>query len=336
MGILNSKERIMDTILTTEGRKQIAKSSLRATYYSFTDMGADYNLSTIVSGALSAGNLPFNETYRIALEASNLPQDVIVYETDDSGKINAVRPNVDTGNDTPISVHSGKVFLLLTGSNVEEVLDNDTFASLADGIVNSSMTSFVDQMILSSPDPMDDTSKTFQISNSDSTFEIKNENIMMLSDNMPEADVDIIESLFFDEKLSNVPNYKFLPPINKKENADDNQTIGKYANLNQSSILSYETISSSLNNLKEHGFSDEITFVQTSKENNLVCQLFEYGNNKLGRLDVIDFGQVQTVNSSAETELKHIFFCGKIYLDKNNTATYVNMFTIVFDIEGSR
>lgn len=342
MGILNSKERIMDTILTTEGRRQIARnSSLNAKYYSFTDMGAIYQMDTIVSSSLSVGGLPFNETYRIALEASNLPQDTIVYETDDAGRLNAVRPNVASANNNPISVRAGTVFII-TGSRTSEVIDNDTFASLSDGIVSSSINSFIDQMILASPDPMDSETKKFLIGplhpvSTDGRVEgytITSTGPIVTKENgIYEANIDNVESLFFDRKLSNVSNFLFLPPINKKISEADSLPIGNYVRLQQDPILKYEDLKPELDKLEQMGFGTSVNFIETSRQNNIMCQLFELDVNKIGRLDVIDFGTTQTINNSGTTETKHIFFCGKVFNDSFGAATYVNMFTIVFNIE---
>ena len=52
-GILNPKQRIFDSIVTQEGRAQIASGKLKAEYYSFSDSGAIYQLDTIISGGLS-------------------------------------------------------------------------------------------------------------------------------------------------------------------------------------------------------------------------------------------------------------------------------------------
>jgi len=336
MGILNPKEVVLDTILTTEGRRQIAHSSLKATYYSFTDMGALYSMDTIVSGTLSAGGLPFNETYRLCFEATNLPQDIIVYETDDSGKINA-NPPTNLTNQQPVNIRSGKMFILTGSSQVSEVIDNDTFASLSEGIVSSSLNAFKNQMILSSPDPVDDTERLFRIGPGGRVFNITPNRPIALNQ-IQEVNVDQAESFFLDKRLSNTPNYKFLPPVNKLQYGKSPSTakpIGNYKPLNQAPILKYDPdIKAELDAFEKIGYHQQVNFTETSRENNLVMQFFEMKKGVMGKLDVIDFGAFEDLDDAGNTITKHVFFCGKIFIDNMKAPTYINLFTIVFDIEG--
>lgn len=323
MGILNNKERVLDTILTNEGRKQIARSSLKATYYSFTDMGASYLMDTVVSGAAKTpSGLDFNETYRLCFEAASLPQDTIVYETDDSGKLfTGMVPSL-----SGTTVLAGNVYVI-SASIPNEVTDFATFASLADGIISSSLDSFVNQMIISSPDPLDDSDRQFIIGPRETT--------MVITDNRPipdkafqEGNIDHIESFFFDKRMSHVPNFQFLPPINQKQFVNESATpIGNYANIKQEAILSFDQLNNELSKLDSMGFKQSVNFVESSNFNNIVCQFFELDNTNIGKLDVIDFGTFEIEDGT----VKHIFFCGKVFTDNSGLNTYVNMFTLVFD-----
>ena len=75
-GILNNKTRIMDVIVTREGRRQIADGNLRAKFASLTDTQAFYE-SDIISGST-------DPTDRIYFEASSSPIDRIIFEKDES------------------------------------------------------------------------------------------------------------------------------------------------------------------------------------------------------------------------------------------------------------
>ena len=76
-GILNTKQRIMDTILTQEGKRQLASGELRLNFITFTDNATFYK-KDLVSGSADA-------TERIYLESCNLPQDQITFESHDTG-----------------------------------------------------------------------------------------------------------------------------------------------------------------------------------------------------------------------------------------------------------
>ncbi len=57
MGFLDSKERIVDVILTPEGRRQLASGELEFVYYSFWDDEVDYDPAVLSSGSYSADAL---------------------------------------------------------------------------------------------------------------------------------------------------------------------------------------------------------------------------------------------------------------------------------------
>ena len=80
-GILDSKQRIMDVIITEEGRRQVATGELRIEFASFTDAHTFYEASG------SAGDIASDASHRLFLEAFNRPQDQIVLETDDVGQL---------------------------------------------------------------------------------------------------------------------------------------------------------------------------------------------------------------------------------------------------------
>ena len=74
-----NKLRIIDAILTVEGRRQIAQGTFKVSHATFTDLGVAY--------------IPDSEfghddpTTKIYFEACNLPQDQITFEANDEGKL---------------------------------------------------------------------------------------------------------------------------------------------------------------------------------------------------------------------------------------------------------
>lgn len=78
-GILDSKSRIIDAILTSEGRRQIAEDTFNVSYVSFTDADVVYEVDKEVGHV--------DPTSRIYFEACNLPQDQITFEANDEGKL---------------------------------------------------------------------------------------------------------------------------------------------------------------------------------------------------------------------------------------------------------
>jgi hypothetical protein len=96
-GILNNKSRIIDAMLTSEGRRQMAESTFEISYVTFTDLGVGY-----IPDAVNGHDDPTNKIY---FEACNLPQDQITFEANDEGKLVAFRSQdikVDTGSNASV------------------------------------------------------------------------------------------------------------------------------------------------------------------------------------------------------------------------------------------
>lgn len=304
-GILGSKERVLDTVLTKEGLKQAGTGRLKAEYVSFTDSQATYAVDTLVSGGLDA-------TYRLMLEAGNSIQDMITLEADDAGFIHASLVSGSSG----FTVARGQV---LSGSSV---LSGSQFASLAGTLLSSSIDNFRNLYILKSPDPTDSSERHFEIGPDELKFIISNNRPIPESD-IQEAMVDNLESFFYDRRLSHIPNFQFMPPVN----SDDGSLLGVYHNLNQEPILTYEDVAEEVRQYEESGFAETVRFYETSNQSNIFGQFFELSNDSvLKKLDVIDFGEFQT-----DEGMKQVFFVGKVFRDSLGAHTFINMFTLVFE-----
>ena len=79
MGLLDPKTRVVDTILTQQGRDQLAHGGLRLSFYTFTDDGIIYDDDG--HGMLQ------DASSRLALEAMQLPQDTLVSSTNELGEL---------------------------------------------------------------------------------------------------------------------------------------------------------------------------------------------------------------------------------------------------------
>lgn len=95
-GILDSKSRMIDAILTSEGRRQMAEGTFEVSYVTFTDADVAYEAHSVTGHV--------DPTNRIYFEASNLPQDQITFEANDEGKLLPLRMQ-------NISVKSPDMFL---------------------------------------------------------------------------------------------------------------------------------------------------------------------------------------------------------------------------------
>jgi len=159
-GILNNKERILDFILTKEGRRQLAEDgSIQAEFAVFSDGGTFYQADAI-SGSADAGS-------RIYFEATSLPQDQISFEADDSGKL---LPYPGSN----IVVKSGKVISgTISGSSQLRFITGSEFASLSEKLLISSIDNFKNLLSIGSTDFFRDDDE-FSLSQTTANFNLTN------------------------------------------------------------------------------------------------------------------------------------------------------------------
>lgn len=135
-GILDSKSRIMDVVITEQGRRQLASGQMKIEYATFTDLGAFY--AGDEDGVLE------DPSTRIYFEAaSDLPSDLITLETDDSGLLVPYRAdNFAVGGNN----------MVLSGSLRSKV----AIGSAAEAISTAILDSWNNLQVIGSDDPLDD------------------------------------------------------------------------------------------------------------------------------------------------------------------------------------
>jgi len=306
-GILDAKSRIMDVVLTQQGRQQIASGRMKIEYASFTDLGASYDATINFSIE--------DPSTKIYLEAlSDVSADMITFETDDSGYL---RPF--TGDNAAISAGGS----LVSGSS-------DLIGSLSqasDFLLQSITQSLGWNQIIATSDPLSETTG-FQVSQPSISFNVRDGfPFDPARGDVEVATLDTIESLQNDMRLSNLPNFKYLPPVNAAGSLAG-KTLADYPDYNEKTDTDRVAMQSRLSQLE----SAEITFLETSSENNFIMQAFEIyqGDStnpvSIKKLDAIDYGYRSSLEDPQK--LVRTIFLGKIYFDSSNDPTFVNMFTI--------
>ena len=302
-GILDNKSRILDSIVTLEGRRQVVGGKLKIAFASFSDRFTFYE-ADIASGSTDASE-------RVFFEAVSLPQDQVTFEADDSGRLLSFdgRNFVKTKRGKPV----------VSGSFLT---DKTQFASTANTLLSSSVDNFKELRSIGSDEFFRD-DKNFVISDNNISFTITDERPIR-SDDIQSISVNKAESFFSDKRLSHIKNFKFLPPRNKKTIIDpEGSILGEFRPLSQPEILSIDELMEGLSGRDSH----TIYFSETSRLNNLFSQFFEITGNDIRKLDVIDFGLFPVENG----ESVHVFFVGKIFVDKIRGSTFINIFTLIFE-----
>jgi hypothetical protein len=313
-GILDNKTRIIDTFVTLEGRKQMVNGTFNIAYVTFSDAATFYTADD-VSGSFDISN-------RIYLESCNLPQDMITFESDDSGKLlpftSVLGYKVLAG-----SVFNGSTNNSLTGSELSNAV-NPLIASSPEHFGMLQTIGTIDSIF------EDD---DFELSIQKKDFTITN-NVPISDEGLKTVNANKAPSIFADKRFTTLPNFQYLPPVNKlpsnvsptSDIANKNYRLGKYARFN-SGMLTLDDINKDISDSERRGHVANIVFNPTTINNRLFAQLFEVRTNNVLKLDVLDVGTFLTGDPSTPT--KHVLY-GKLFVDDNGTQTFIKIFTLVF------
>lgn len=306
-GILNSKSRMLDTILTREGRRQIASGDLRIKFVTFTDRHTFYTQED--------SDASDDADDRIYLEAFHRSQDQIIFETDDEGRFLPF----DGGD---VKIRRGKLYKA-SGPAHKELVGDDVNQAIYE-LLATSAQNFIDQQVIGTKDIYSNT-HGFEVAPQNITFKITDSEPFAQGD-ISEIEIEKVESLYQDKRLQHLPFYKYLPPVNKpKAGFIEGEPLGYYARLNQDAPMSYEDIMEDLADKD----SVALQYLDTSIDNNLVMQLLECKPGGVEKLALIDCGEFPS--SRPENDGIRVYFAGKVYEDGNGMQTFVNMFTVVFE-----
>lgn len=349
-GILDSKTRFIDLIVTQEGKRQIASGKLRAEYASLSDSQVFYDKTEVEE-----------VSNRIYFQTMDSPNNVIVLEKDDSGRLidfNFSPTGSIVGND--IFDKDPKITNMLS----LKAVTGSAFSSTSTALMKSFTSHFRAHQALGS---FEKDGNDFELSTERLKFAISNSVPFPNGPHEETINVNDAEPFFLDSKLTHLENFDFLPPVNM-----DGTPYGQYEDIRSQKRQTYQDIKDMLgegsfddypfsaplltpktrpgfrtdkvgdfdvinrvklrspeNNIKKQ--YKIVNFEKTSKENNLVMQIFEDGPNaKLIKLDIIDAGSFFDPRSLFFKE-KRVFYAGKIFFDDLNVPTFINIFTIVLE-----
>jgi hypothetical protein len=253
-------------------------------------------------------------------------------------------------------VVSGSLKTFSGSIRTSRTLVGDEFSSVVDAILLTSMDNFQKNQLIATIDPIfeDD---SFALGPQNISFVIQNEK--PLSDpNSHTTNVNSLESLFSDPRLHKLPNFKFLPPIEKIKNKPlpyvspfPGPSPAKTSLTNRAVLLAnyiplgptltsftHLDVLAELNHYELMGQMKTVRFEPTSRLNTLFMQMFEVSRDTMKKLDVIDFGLESNVHPQAYSTTyisdpnmtTHVFFIGKVIADDNGTDKFLHMFTLVF------
>jgi hypothetical protein len=310
-GILDKKTRFVDTFLTDQGRQELSKGELRFSFAVFSDYGTFYDSS------VEDPSIASDVTKRLQFEAANRHQDLVIPEFDADGGMLYPAAGFDLVN--------GQL-MVLEGS--ESLLKGQSLVDNSALTISDSMQSFVEMMPLRTEESIQKTTG-FKISVESSEF-VVNQHFPISQQDPKEMFLENVESLWQDKKLTHVPNFQFLPPVNKISG----KVLDDFPRLQQPTPLTYRDLLSELEGISPGEWSGvgppiNVKFDRTSPQNNLVCQVWEITSSSINKLRMIDFGEF--ADEDPFSSGKHVFFVGKLLDDDTGDKTFLNLFTVVFD-----
>lgn len=152
-----------------------------------------------------------------------------------------------------------------------------------------------------------------------------------------QLDLELSESFFEDDRTNFVDNFLYLPPINKLDDSGVRYPLAEYENLSRTPRTTLDDIERSFvidddqlnlpesKRLYKKEFID-ITFDDTSRDNNLMIQPFEFRDKSIRKLETVDFGEYIDEDTGERTR---VFFVGKVITDFTGTDKFINLFTVV-------
>jgi len=322
-GILDKKSRVMDFMITDEGRRQIRDGDLKISYASFTDSGAFYEEES--DGVAS------NANSRIYFEASSKHQDRIVVESA-RGSITSFEIGLSSGS-YDLKGYQVSFMSESLGSGVKVSLSGSETINLSDDILAGITQNFTDNQVIGTEDVFS-YKRGFEISSDQVTFSANNSspidtwNYIAQDDTFRPPTLASFDSTVFDRRFAHFPNYKFLPPINKVGSGQRSGiALGEYARLNQPEIITYDRLKQELKGKQSY----EIKLDPTSRDNNILIQPFEFGNDgSVKKLTIIDYGVFP--NDRGTSSGVHVFFLGKLIKSNDGSVKYFNIFTLELDV----
>lgn len=333
-GILDKKERMLDFLITKQGRQQMADGRLRLEYATLTDLHTFYQ----ATGSEKMPSVAEDASNRIFFEASGQTQDLIVPELEGGFSMQPFRTSdfIVSGR----SVASG-TFKMGTIEAAGETLTGSAIVTGSQKLFKSLYKNFQDLRILGSEDLFSDTSEfdltshtaSFVITDNNLDFGAGRRSVYPTQETVASTVIELnnFPSIFGSERFNHLANFKFMPPVNVRTSmTEDPLPLGNYLRLSPTQPLfnTKESMEQYLAGLQ----SLELGFTDTSRENNIICQAFEINNpthQGIEKLAIVDMGEFQ--DSDPESLGMHVYSIGKIRKDPQGAHTYINLFTVVFD-----
>lgn len=230
----------------------------------------------------------------------------------------------------------------LGGSILTDEVEDAVFASQITGILSSSFDNFVELGIISTIDRQIEDDQ-FSVDKKEVTFHVeKIDELKVSALCKAPPELNSIDSLFNDDKLSHLENFMYLPPIVKgalpQVSFEMSKEVPNMSNVQGYMLGNYPSWGDNEKKLTYSGLikqlngyeSIDVIFDKTSGFNNVIGQFFEVAGNTVTKLDVVDFGTIRSnISDDPYGDSRRVLFIGKVYVDNRGATCFVNMFTVI-------
>jgi hypothetical protein len=296
-GILNSKQRIMDVLITNNGRRQIADGTFKIDFASFSDHGVFYR-DDGTGAADDAGS-------RIMFEAYSSNTDIVIPEIN---SLNSISMDTSSGRRVVNGsiVQSGTGSLFLSGAI-------DVYSSSID-IIQTAVDHFDQLQIIGS--------SNHRVINE--YFSLSENNISFESVTKVERNLDTISAIWAHETTNSQPQFRYMAPVYESDNED--YPMASYAKINYEPINTYDSIK---NNLAAGDSQMKTVTIQSSDQiTNLIIQCFEPTSTGINKLAIVDYGSYFDDTGNL---LGSVYHLGKVYRDDYNNPKFIRLMSILFE-----
>jgi len=303
-GILNSKQRIMDVLVTSNGRRQIADGTFKIEYASFSDHGVFYR-DDGTGIADDAGSRVMFESY-----ASN--SDVII-------------PEINSHNAVSMDTSSGKK--IVDGSVVAEGDGSfhqrqaiflsgsvDVFSSSND-VIQSAIDNF-DRLQVIGTKNTSTGNEYFKLSPNEITFQPP-EGLLSMN-------VNSIPAMWACEITNSQPQFKYMSPVYESDGFE--YPMSTYTKLTSEPTKNFSELKSSIEG-SAHSFS-EVDISTSDSITNLLIQCFEIEESEIKKLVMINYGSFYDDAGVFQGSVYHL---GKLYRDSQNIPKFIRLMSVLFE-----
>lgn len=290
-GILDSRSRIVDFILTGEGKKDLAAGKLDISFATFTDAGAYY-----VSGSTGVRTpMPSNFVF----EAHASAGDVITLERDFNGVL------------IPPVVTSGATTTFISSGSAETRFQSFDKTVLRTGEILDSMSLLKGDMTFENFDS--------SIVQNRGSLSVNTSDYVYGNETVKISDAAYV---FTDNRFKNFNSFKYMPPI-VESSAGDAEVFSFYS---IPQLFSFTTFNpQTISDVSSFDFSPQDPGALIS----VAAQIFEYDesaetSSEWNKLDMAYYGPAILGDGTNA----HVFFAGKRIL-RDQAFSFVNLFTVL-------